>query len=173
MRERALKSIEALRRSALCGEFVSYFLVSAVALAVDWSLLILLTERFGLHYLASAAIGFSAGLAIGYGLSITLVFRYRSRASAAVELALFCLVGVLGLGLSQILLYSIVRYTGLSYVLAKAPTACLVFLFNFLARRALLFSAGTGRPVRQGRLRFTATGRAAARQAIDRSPARL
>ena len=46
-------------------EFARYFLASAAALAVDYALFVLLTAS-GLFYLVSAAVGFSAGLAVAY-----------------------------------------------------------------------------------------------------------
>lgn len=121
-------------------ELVKYGLGSAVALAVDYGLLIYLTERAGLHYTMSAALGFSAGVAVAYILSINFVFEKRRLAGTHLEFAIFLAIGLFGLCLNQILLWSFVNFSGLTYALAKIPTAGLVFSFNFAARRALLFS---------------------------------
>lgn len=132
--------VRSVRDTGLPVEFIGYGLVSALALAVDWALLVICTEFAGLHYSVSATIGFFAGLAIAYGLSVAFVFRERAVADRRFEFIVFALVGVCGLGLTQILMRTIVETTGIGYAAAKAPTAGMVFLFNFAARRALLFS---------------------------------
>jgi putative flippase GtrA len=121
-------------------EFLLYGLASALALALDWGLLFALTT-LGMNYLAAAAIGFTSGIAITYALSVKVVFRYRRLADRRRELAAFLAVGVAGLALTQALLAIWVEWIGLAPVLAKAPTAVMVFLFNFGVRRALLFRA--------------------------------
>jgi putative flippase GtrA len=143
MRRRILELAAAAWRTPLSGEFLRYFLVSAVALAVDWGLMVLLTRVFGLHYLLSATIGFCAGLAVAYLQSVAFVFRRRRLASAGAEFALFCLIGLLGLGLNLFALHAIVAWIGIGYALAKGPVAGVVFLFNFTLRRALLYSGAT------------------------------
>jgi putative flippase GtrA len=122
-------------------ELFKYGLSSALALAVDYSLLIALTELVGLHYILSASIGFCAGMLVAYLLSITFVFEQRRLASPSLEFTTFLAIGLLGLCLTQVMLWGIVASSSLPYTLAKAPTAVIVFLFNFAARRALLFSS--------------------------------
>ena len=56
-----------------------YGAASALALAVDWGSLILMTSYLGLHYLIAAALAFSFGLVVAYVLSVKLVFRGRSK----------------------------------------------------------------------------------------------
>lgn len=117
-----------------------YGLASAAALAVDWGLLLVLTG-LGLNYLVAAAIGFSAGIAVTYGLSVSVVFRHRPIADRKREFAGFLGVGLAGLVLTQLLMALWVERMELAPGLAKIPTAGLVFVFNFTVRRALLFRA--------------------------------
>jgi putative flippase GtrA len=122
-----------------------YGLASAAALAVDWGLLIVLTD-IGIGYLAASAVGFSAGIAITYLLSISMVFRHRTVVDRRREFIGFLGVGVAGLVLTQLLMTLWVERLGLTPGLAKIPTAGLVFVFNFTVRRALLFSAPAIQP---------------------------
>jgi putative flippase GtrA len=132
-------SLVAYGRSPAAVEFARYFLASVVALAVDWGLFVALTAS-GLFYLASAAVGFSAGLVVAYAMSVRFVFRQR-RTGARFEIAVFCLTGLVGLILTQVLLRWFVADLGIGYALAKVPTAGLVFSFNFVVRKGLLFSS--------------------------------
>ena len=125
----------------LAGETWKYFLVSLVALAVDYGLLVFLTEVVRLHYLVSAAIGFCAGLAVNYALSVTLVFRERRLKSRRLEFAAFFAIGAIGLILNEALMKLFVETFGLGYVLAKIPATGVGFAFNFGLRKALLFTA--------------------------------
>jgi len=117
-----------------------YGLASAAALAVDWGLLLVL-HGAGLNYLVATAIGFSAGIAVTYGLSVSVVFRHRPIADRKREFAGFLGVGLAGLVLTQLLMAFWVERLAMAPGLAKIPTAGLVFIFNFTVRRALLFRA--------------------------------
>jgi putative flippase GtrA len=121
-------------------EFIRYGLCSGLALGVDMGLLLLLTRGLGLHYLLSAALGFSAGLFVAYALSVRYAFRDRRLEDARAEFIGFAAVGVLGLGLTQLLLKLLVGGLGLDVAAAKIVTAGFVFLFNFGVRKAMLFS---------------------------------
>jgi putative flippase GtrA len=122
-------------------QFVLYGAVSVTALAVDYGLLIFLTETVGIYYLISASISFSVGMLLVYAASISYIFDERRLSSRSVELTSFAAIGAAGLLLNGLLLWAITTGTPLSYQLAKLPTAGIVFLFNYTARRNLLFTA--------------------------------
>lgn len=132
------------QRRALAGfvrDVLGYGAASALALAVDWGSLVVLTQVFAVQYLVAAAVSFSAGLVVAYLLATKLVFRGRARYKAGGELAGFLLTGLAGLVLNQVLLFVFVDFAHAPVAAAKAPTAIFVFSFNFLSRRFLLFSA--------------------------------
>lgn len=126
-------------------ELCLYGLASAVALAVDWGLLLLLTD-IGVEYLVASAAGFCAGIFVTYGLSVSMVFRHRAVVDRRREFIGFFGVGLAGLALTQLLMMLWVERLGLTPGLAKIPTAGLVFIFNFTVRRALLFRAPAAQP---------------------------
>jgi putative flippase GtrA len=122
-------------------QFVLYGAISVAALALDYGLLIFLTEYVGIYYLVSASISFGAGMMLVYVTSISFIFNERRLASKSLEFTSFAAIGIAGLVLNGVLLWCITTGTPLSYQLAKVPTAGIVFLFNYFARRNLLFSA--------------------------------
>lgn len=124
----------------LVEQMLKYGLASSVALAVDYGLMVALTELAGLHYLISSAAGFCCGAAVAYGLSVRFVFQERRVAHRGLEFAVFVAIGVVALGLNQLLLMALVEGAGLNYALAKLPVVGVVFLFNFLVRKMVLFS---------------------------------
>lgn len=120
-------------------EFVRYFVASLIALFVDAGLLVLLTSGAGVPYLWSGAIAFLAGLATVYILSVRWVFIKRALNDMKVEAIIFAVIGVVGLGINELVLYGLTGVLGFHYGLAKAASVGLVFFWNFGARKYLLF----------------------------------
>lgn len=126
-------------RARVLRDLALYGLASGVALAADWSVLTLLVGR-GVPAAAAAAIGFSLGMLVTYAASIRLVYADRRQGSKLRELTVFVLIGLAGLGLNVLLICVFGAVLGLPAPIAKAPTAGIVFVFNFAARRAMLFA---------------------------------
>lgn len=128
------------RIAELIQESWKYFLVSVVALAVDYGLLLALTEISHMHYLVASAISYTTGGVIHYLLSVSLVFRSRRVEDRWVEFAAFFGLGLLGLAATQAILKVSIDVMGLSIALAKVGAVGTSFALNFIARKALLFS---------------------------------
>ena len=124
----------------LIREFIGYGLSSGAGLALDYGLLVGLTELAHLPVGLSTAIGFCAGLVLVYFMSIRLVFKERTVSNAWAEFVTFCAIGLAGLAITEGLMLGLTLYVGIPYALAKIPTAGIVFLFNFVARKAMLFT---------------------------------
>lgn len=122
------------------GELWRYTFASAAALAVDFSLLFVLTQYVGLHYLVSAAISYSAGAVLHYVLSVAFVFRNRSVRNRRLEFIGFFVVGLLGLAATQVVLKVTVEAFGMNYLHGKVIATGVSFLLNFLVRKVLLFT---------------------------------
>jgi len=141
-----LGSIERMIRlgvaSRLAIQFGRYLIVGGLAFVIDFGSLYLLTERAGMFYLASAAIAFILGLLTNYVLCRIWVFTHRVVANGAVEFAVFALIGVAGLGLNEAVIWFACDKLGLHYLNAKLASAALVVLWNFGARKAILFRDG-------------------------------
>jgi len=115
-----------------------YFLVGGTAFAVDFGLLWGLTEC-GVHYLLSGACSFAAGLSVNYLLSVAWVFRDRALRSRLAEFAGFAAIGIAGLGLNEAILWGATEVARFHYLFSKIIAAVAVFLWNFAARKYLLF----------------------------------
>ena len=123
----------------LARDLSGYLLVSAVAFAVDCGLLVWLHRGLGWGYLAAGGASFSAGIAVVWSLCIAVVFRGRRRLAPGLEVLGFIATGLAGLLVNQAALAAFVSGLGAPPELAKVPAAGLVFGFNFLSRRTLLF----------------------------------
>jgi len=124
------------RRTAM--EFVRYFIASGGALAVDFGLY-RLSLGLGLAYPVAAVIGFCAGAVVAYMASIAWVFEARSVRRAGIEFGVFVAIGVAGLALTELLLWLQVERFGLPPLWSKIGAAGVVFVFNFVVRKTMLF----------------------------------
>lgn len=78
------------------------------------------------------------GVTVNYFLSTHLAFAgMQARVSRQAELAVFLLISLLGLGLTELLMYLFTDKLGLHYMLSKAVAAVIVFLWNFFAKKVL------------------------------------
>jgi putative flippase GtrA len=117
-----------------------YTFVGGFAFVVDFGTLFLLTEIFHIHYLLSAAMAFILGLITNYFLSIKWVFSIRSIENKKIEFLLFSIIGLIGLGLNELLLWIFTDLILIHYLLSKIITAIFVYLWNFIGRKYLLFN---------------------------------
>lgn len=120
-------------------EFIRYVVASAIALAVDAGLLWLLTDFGQISYLLSGAVAFTAGLTIVYLFSIYWVFETRAVRSRGAEFLVFAIIGLIGLGLNEVILYILTSMFGLFYLFSKAASVVVVFSWNFATRKWILF----------------------------------
>jgi len=124
----------------LLGQFFRYATVGALAFGIDTLTLYLLVEVAGLHYLLAASLGYLLGILCHYLFSIRWVFDFRRLPDWRHEFALFALVGAAGLGLNALVIGLLVEQAGLGYLAAKMVAGVLIVLFNFGARKLLLFT---------------------------------
>jgi putative flippase GtrA len=127
--------------SSLAVQFLRYLVVGGIAFLADFGTLALLTSGCGWHYLQAAAVAFGIGIAVTYVLSVTWVFKVRVVKSQHVEFLLFALIGLAGLGITQLMLWTLTDGLNLYYLHAKLITSAVVLGWNFAARKLLLFTS--------------------------------
>jgi putative flippase GtrA len=114
------------------------FFVGGFAFVVDASVLWIISLT-GLHYLICAVFGFIAGLAVNYILSIKFVFKEKAALGKFGEISVYITVSLVGLGLTEVLLWLFSDVAGLYFMISKCITALLVFAWNFSSRKYLLY----------------------------------
>jgi putative flippase GtrA len=127
------------RSSSGLVQFFRYGLVGGVAFVCDFSTLRFATDHLGIHYLLSAALGFAVGLIVNYLLSVRWVFDKSKITRSSVQFGVFALVGIVGLVLNELVMWSLTDGVGINYMLSKLAATVLVYLWNFTARKVLIF----------------------------------
>lgn len=129
-------------RNSLIGQFVRYLVTGGFAFVVDFGLFALCLYKFGWHYLLANLAGLIAGLVLNYALSIAWVFSECKRVlenRKTAEFGIFAVVGFAGVGINQLLMYLMVGRLEWNEMLSKVVAAILVLMWNFGARKLMLF----------------------------------
>ncbi len=120
-------------------QFFRYVLTGASSFLVDFLLLFLL-ELAGIHYLPAAAISFIIGISCNFLL--TKYFAFKSvdpTVGPAAEIFVFCAISGIGLALTMGLMYLFTSKLHLYFILSKLISSILVFFWNFLGRKIILY----------------------------------
>ena len=120
-------------------QLIRYGLVGGLAFVADYASLYAFTEWFGIQYLVSAALAFIIGLTVNYILSNLIVFTTHRLNNRWLEFTIFAIIGVIGLGLNELIMFCACELIGLHYMVAKLISTALVFFWNFFARKLTLF----------------------------------
>lgn len=116
-----------------------YVFVGGISFLADWLSLYLLTLA-GLYYLVSTAFAFLIGLAVNYFLSKKFVFvENPERVGKVAEFTIYGVIGVIGLLLTELLMYFFTDILGVYYLISKIIAAAIVLCWNFVARKLILY----------------------------------
>ena len=122
----------------LIEQFMKFSVVGVAAFVIDYGLLALLTEAFGINYLISATISFIASVIFNYMASMRFVFRHKKGMSRQREFIIFVILSAIGLGLNNLVLWSCVEFLGIHYLIAKIIATIIVSVWNFFSRKKFL-----------------------------------
>lgn len=128
---------DSLRKTAV--QLIRYGFTGGLAFTADFVIMILLVERLNVAESLAATLSFCVGLTITYILSILWVFDERRFSSRLSEFLLFALIGIIGMGMTYLLM-SLGIKLGINYILSKIIVTGIVSLWNFFAKKFLLFS---------------------------------
>lgn len=131
----------------LLYEFMRYVLVGGLAFLADSGTLFLFREfifpvKGQAELFISAALGFIVGLIINYILSVVFVFKAsdnRHNGKTILDFIIFLIIGLIGLGLTELGLYTGVYVLSLHYMFVKILVAGIVLVWNYTARKIFVF----------------------------------
>lgn len=142
-------SVRNMKATNLVCEFLRYAVVGGIAFVADFGVMVATAETvfrpFSCGVYLSVACGFLAGLSVNYVLSIRYVFTDASCAGKGRTLGAFLAfgtIGLIGLALTEFGMWVGVAVLGVHYTLVKAVVTVLVLLWNYLARRVIVFGGG-------------------------------
>ncbi len=123
---------------ALAAQIMKFGVVGVIAFFIDYGLLALLTEVFGLYYLLSATISFIVSVIFNYVASMRYVFTHKEGLSRRREFLIFVVLSVLGLLLNNACMWAGVELLGVHYLIVKIGATVIVAIWNFVTRKIFL-----------------------------------
>ena len=155
-------------KKQLFWEIFRFLLVGGTATVVDYFIYYLFREWIlppelfvsgawdTCSLILSTALGFCVGLTVNWILSVRFVFldvTDKEKSSSKKSFAVFALIGLVGLGITEIgmnvlvnvlptfALFGVESFLGLPWCewLAKVMMTCIVLVWNYIARKRLVF----------------------------------
>jgi putative flippase GtrA len=125
-----------LASSSTHAQMFRYAFVAVFGLIIDFGTVVFTKEVLHFYYLVAACCGFMLGLIVTYLLSNRLVFGAPKGDQKRLFL-LFALIGLVGLGILNLLMWIMTSHLGVNYIASKALATIAVFMWNFFARKSL------------------------------------
>ena len=130
--------IKKINDNKLFMQIFKFLFVGGLAFVIDYAVLIVCKEVFGLTVLLSAAIAFTVSVVFNYILSIKWVFDINKENSSTRNFTLFIIFSVIGLGLTELIMWFGVDVLLISYLIVKIIATAIVMVFNFITRKMFL-----------------------------------
>lgn len=121
-------------------QFVRFFIVGSLSVAVEMTTLIILVEQARIQYLISNVFAFLLTNTFNYILSRKWVFE-RSGMSKRIEFPFFLIFVSIGLLINQLVLWYCVDKLLLDYRVGKLVAIAIVIAWNFMTRKHLVFNS--------------------------------
>lgn len=117
-----------------------YLIAGGTATAVNFFVLIILTEYAGIWYLASSGIAFICGITISFTLQKWWTFSEFSTNLIPIQALYYLVVTVAGLVINSASLFVLVSILGMWYIIAQVLVSAIIapasfFFYHFIFRR--------------------------------------
>jgi putative flippase GtrA len=120
-------------------QIIKYAYIGGLCTVVDFTIFIIFTKVFSLHYLLVSTASFSVAVLLNYYLCINHLFQGGVRFTRSMEVLSFFIISVIGLLIHQSILYCAVDFLGVEIVSSKAIATASVFTWNYLGRKCFVF----------------------------------
>lgn len=122
----------------LIEQIMKFGVVGVIAFVIDYGLMVVLTELFGVNYLVSATVSFIVSVTFNYFASMRYVFTHKEGMSRRREFVIFVVLSVIGLGINDLFMWLGTGLLGISYLISKLVATFVVMVWNFVTRKKFL-----------------------------------
>lgn len=122
----------------LIEQIIKFAWVGLIAFAIDYGLMVALTELAGIDYLVSATISFIVSVVFNYLASMRYVFTHKEGLTRRREFIIFVVLSVIGLAINDLLMWAGTSGLGISYLIVKMGATAIVMVYNFASRKIFL-----------------------------------
>lgn len=130
--------VNKILENKLFKQIFKFGIVGGLAFAIDYSIMVLCKEIFRLDVLVSAGLGFTISVIFNYIASVKWVFEVNKKNSKAKQFITFIIFSIIGLILTEIIMYVGTDKMCISYLIVKVVATLIVMVFNFVTRKLFL-----------------------------------
>lgn len=134
----------------LIEQLMKFSLVGGAAFVIDYGLMIVLAEIFGVNYLVSATISFVVSVVFNYFASMRYVFTHKEGMSKRREFIVFIVLSVIGLGINDLCMWLGTSLLLIDYRITKIAATLVVSAWNFVTRKMFLDGGSGGKAEEEG-----------------------
>ena len=122
----------------LLAQIMKFGVVGVIAFFIDYGVMVLLTEMFGVPPVASATVSFIVSVVFNYVASMRYVFSHREGMSRRREFVIFVVLSVIGLGINDAIMWVGTETVAFDYRVVKIFATAVVMVWNFVTRKVFL-----------------------------------
>ena len=125
----------------LIEQFMKFGVVGIIAFFIDYGVLMLLSQGFGVDAVLSAGISFCVSVVFNYVASMRFVFTHRDDLSRSREFVIFIILSAIGLVINELIMLAGVAALGdsaLMVTITKLVATVIVMVWNFFSRKKWL-----------------------------------
>lgn len=132
------EQIRGLLDKGLFKQIIRFIITGALSAGLEFFVYTTLIAYLHLHYQYSNILAFIAANVLNYSLSRNWVF-VKGKHSTSVEFIAFAIVALVGLGLNILILWVMIDNIHIDYRIAKLFAIGVVVIWNFVAKKTLVF----------------------------------
>lgn len=125
-------------KEELLIQIINFLIVGGIATLIDWLLYFILYNYVKLSPLLANIISYSISTLYSYIISVKFVFNVNKNNSKKKNFIIFVTISIIGLLLSEGLIYLMVNVFDLHKMLAKIISTVIVMFFNFVSKKYFL-----------------------------------
>lgn len=114
-------------------QIINFLIVGTIATLIDWLIYHVLCNIFFISPYIANVMSFTIALVFNYYASSKWVFNFKNNSFLS-----FVFLSVLGLLLSELLLYIFIEIISIHIMLSKVLATCITMIFNFVTRKVFL-----------------------------------
>lgn len=118
-------------------EFLLYIIVGGIATVAEWAVFFVL-GKISCHYAVATAIAYILSTFVNWLAGRILVFK-ESNQSFIKEIVSVYLASIVGLILNLLIMWVAVDLMNINEMLSKIAATGIVFIYNFLVRKLLIY----------------------------------
>lgn len=117
----------------------AYFIVGVLATLVEWIFFYLFNSICSFHYQLATILAIVISTFSNWMFGRIIVFQKAEKKNLFVEIAKIYLASIVGLLLNMLIMWFLVEKNNIAELIAKIIATCIVFAYNYLIRKLVIY----------------------------------